>query len=81
MAVNEKLLDQAKLKVADKRLLINGISKRAAELAHGARSMIPSLPSEDKNYLDIALQEVGEGKIVLHAKIDDVEVVAAAPVL
>jgi len=78
MAVNEKLLEAARSKVADKRLLINGVSKRAAELSHGGRPMVPSLPNDERNYLDIALQEVAEGKIVMHAKSDDDAAAAAA---
>ena len=61
--MNEKLLEQAKLKVSDVRLLINGASRRAAEIARGGRPLIPTLPTDDIDPIDIALQEIIEDKI------------------
>lgn len=66
--MNDQLLEKAKTLLKDKRLLINGISQRAAELAHGGKALIPVNPEVDKDYLDIALREVIEGKLVIHAR-------------
>ncbi len=63
LALNEKYLEQAKTKVSDVRALINGASKRAAELARGAKPLVPVLPQDDRSYLDIALLEIAEEKI------------------
>ena len=53
--------------MTDIRLLINGASKRAAELARGARPLVPMLPQDERSHLDIALLEIAEGKIVIQA--------------
>ncbi len=66
--MNEKLLDTIKKNTADRRLLINGASKRAAELARGARAMIPVNPQDEISFLDVALMEIAEGKIVISVK-------------
>ena len=66
--MNEKLLDAVKKITIDRRLLINGASKRAAELARGGRAMIPVNPQDEISFLDIALMEIAEGKIVISAK-------------
>jgi len=63
--LNEKLLELAKQKVPDKRLLINGASKRAAELARGARPLVPVRNRDELSYLDIALMEIVEEKITV----------------
>jgi DNA-directed RNA polymerase subunit K/omega len=68
LALNEKLLEQAKGKVDDVRVLINGASKRAAELARGARPLLPLTPGEEVDFLDLALEEIAEGKLVLSLK-------------
>lgn len=68
--MNDELLDKAKALVKDKRLLINGVSQRAAELAHGGKALVLVNPEIDKDYLDIALREIIEGKIVIHARAD-----------
>lgn len=66
--MNEKLLEQAKKLVPDRRILINGASKRAAELARGARPLVPVNPQDEVSFLDIALRELVEGKIVLKTR-------------
>ena len=63
--LNEEYLTQAKKKVKDIRFLINGAAKRAAELARGARPLVPMLPQDERSHLDIALLEIAEGKIVI----------------
>ena len=66
--MNEKLLDAVKKMYPDRRLLINGASKRAAELARGARAMISVNPQDEVSFLDIALEEIALGKIVISLK-------------
>lgn len=63
--MNEQLLEKAKAKVGDVRILINGASKRSTELARGARALVPLTPGVEVDYLDIALQEIAEGKLEL----------------
>lgn len=64
-ALNEELIERAKEKVDDVRILINGASKRAAELARGARPLIALSPGQRIDFLDLALEEIAEGKLVL----------------
>ena len=59
--MNEKYLEQAKLLIPDRRLLVNGAAKRAAELARGGRALIPINPQEERDFLDIALMEIAQG--------------------
>jgi hypothetical protein len=40
-------------------------AKRAAELAHGGRPLVPTMPNDERSHLDIALLEIVEGKIVI----------------
>ena len=61
--MNEKYLEMAAKRVPDTRVLINGISKRATQLARGAHPLIALTPGQDIEFLDIALREVAEGKI------------------
>ena len=50
----------------DIRLLISGVAKRASQLAQGYPRMIPMLPGDNTTtYLDIALQEVAVGQVVI----------------
>jgi DNA-directed RNA polymerase subunit K/omega len=63
MAVSTSLLARALEKIPDKRMLINGLSKRAAELARGGRPLISVNPQDGLSHLDIAMKEVIEGKI------------------
>lgn len=61
--MNEQYLEQAREIVSDVRLLINGAARRAAELARGGRPLIPTLPTDDIDPIDIALKEIIEGKL------------------
>jgi len=63
--LNEEYLERARAQVEDVRLFINGVSRRAAELARGAKPLVPTLPQDDRSNLDIALLEVAEAKIVI----------------
>jgi len=55
----------AKLRVPDPDLLVNSVARRAAELGNGARPLVPTLPNDDRSFLDIALLEIAEGKILV----------------
>jgi len=68
--LNEEYLARAKGKVEDVRLLINGAAKRAAELARGAKPLVPTLPDDDRSSLDIALLEIAEGVVVIKAVVE-----------
>jgi len=68
--LNEEYLARAKDKVDDVRLLINGAAKRAAELARGAKPLVPTLPDDDRSSLDIALLEIAEGVVVIKAVVE-----------
>ena len=63
--MNEEMLARARERVPDVRLFINGVSKRASQLAKGAPRLIAMLPNDERTYLDIALQEVAEGKVII----------------
>ncbi len=63
--MNEEYLARAREKVDDVRLFINGVSARAAQLAKGAKRLVPLPPNDEQSTLDIALLEVAEGKVIL----------------
>ena len=65
VGMNEEMLARARERVPDVRLFINGVSKRASQLAKGAPRLIAMLPNDERTYLDIALQEVAEGKVII----------------
>jgi DNA-directed RNA polymerase subunit K/omega len=69
--VNEKYLSRALEVVGDRPILINGASRRASELARGAKPLIKVLPTDDRSYLDIALLEIAEGKLILSVEEED----------
>ena len=64
-ALNEEYLARAKERVEGVRLLINGAARRAAELARGAKPLVPTLPNDDRSSLDIALLEIAEGVLII----------------
>ena len=59
--MNNELLLKAREKVPDAKTLIILASRRARQLATGANPMVKT---DNENYLDIALQEIGEGLLV-----------------
>ncbi len=73
--MNDEYLKKAKAKAEemskargetfDVRLFITGVSARAAQLAKGYRRLIPLPPDNHDSYLDIALQEVAAGKLLI----------------
>lgn len=58
--MNNDYLARAKMVVQDSKMLIVLASKRARQLAYGARPMVRC---KDENYLDVALLEIAEGKL------------------
>lgn len=61
--LNDKYLTLATEKVSDRMILIVLASKRAKELARGAYPMVPVDRRHGVNHLDVALQEIAEGKL------------------
>lgn len=55
----------------DVRLFINGVCKRAEQLSHGAKRLVPTLPEDERTPLDIALLEVAEGKVMISSTEDE----------
>lgn len=58
--MNNIYLEKARGIVPDAKHLILLASKRARQLAYGARPMVRC---KDENYLDVALLEIAEGKL------------------
>ena len=58
--MNDKYLQRAKEKIKDPRILSIIASKRARQLARGARPMIKT---DDQEHLDVALLEIAEGLV------------------
>ncbi len=63
--MNEEYLARARAKVKDVRLFINGVSRRAEQLAKGAKQLVHPVTAEPLSHLDIALLEIAEGKVVI----------------
>ena len=61
--MNLELLDTAKERIPSIPVLINMVSKRVRQLENGARPYVPPLSRDEEN-VDIALREIGEGKII-----------------
>ena len=59
--MNNEYLAKAREKVPDAKTLIDMASKRARLLATGAPPMVRC---KDENFLDVALLEIAEGKLV-----------------
>ena len=60
--MNDSYLEIARTKIEDPKLLSIVASRRARQLARGARPMIKT---DDQEYLDIALLEIAEGLVDL----------------
>ena len=61
--MNDEYLKLATEVIDDHMVLVNIASKRAKELARGSNPLVKVEPGE--GYLDIALHEIAENKIVL----------------
>ena len=59
--MNTKYLEAASQRVTNPELLINIVSRRVRQLIQGHRPLTQTDPRMD--YADIALKEIGEGKI------------------
>jgi hypothetical protein len=65
--LNTELLKQAQLRIPSAPILINMIAKRVAQLVAGYRPYVKRA-GPDEEILDLALREIGEGKLI--AEID-----------
>ncbi len=63
LTLNDEYLVHALEKLVDPLIVVNVASKRARELARGSASMVPV--KSGQSYLDTALLEIAEGKIVV----------------
>lgn len=73
--MNDAYLNEAIAQIDDRNILVRIASDRAKDLAHGSAPMV-EVGNEDRgNYLDIALKEIGMGKVVVDdsALLEDVE--------
>lgn len=61
--MNDEYLSKACDVIEDRELLVNLAARRAKELARGAHPLVNIDRKYRTNYLDIALLEIGEGKI------------------
>jgi len=59
--VNNAYLDKAKKVITDPKMLSIVAAKRAKQLAQGARPMVKC---NSENFLDVALLEIAEGKLM-----------------
>jgi len=72
--VNNSYLERAKKAITDPQILSIVASKRARQLAMGAR---PMLKCDTVNHLDIALLEIAEGKLYYtHGEKPEVDIFA-----
>ena len=61
--MNDEYLTKASESISDHMVLVNVASKRARELARGSTPLVKTEKGE--GYLDIALHEIAEKKIVV----------------
>lgn len=59
--MNNAYVERAKKQVKDPKVLSVVASRRAAQLARGAKATVKC---KDENYLDIALLEIAEGHVI-----------------
>ena len=63
--MNDEYLERANEAITDKMILVNVASKRARELARGSSPLVKTQHGE--GWLDIALHEIADKKIVIDA--------------
>ncbi len=63
--MNNEYLERALEMITEEKHLIIIASRRANELARHYKPLVKVSPEEEHNYLDIALLEIAEGKIVM----------------
>ncbi len=61
--MGDDYLMQAIEEIPDRMILVVIASKRAKELARGSYPMVPVDRRQGVNHLDVALQEIAEGKL------------------
>ena len=70
--MNQELVEKARARISSVPILVNMVSKRVKQLNMGMRPYVkPLSPNEDK--LDIALREIGEGKLIAEVDFDAVK--------
>lgn len=70
--MNQELVEKARARVSSVPILVNMVSKRVKQLNMGMRPYVKPLdPNEDK--LDIALREIGEGKLIAEVDFDAIK--------
>ena len=69
--MNQDLIEKARLRVASVPVLVNMVSKRVRQLNAGMRPYVRPL-SQDEDKVDIALREIGEGKLIAEVDFDAV---------
>lgn len=70
--MNQELVEKARARIPSVPVLVNMVSKRVKQLNMGMRPYVKPLSSnEDK--LDIALREIGEGKLIAEVDFDAVK--------
>lgn len=81
--VNNDFLEKAKKAIPDPKALTIVASRRARQLAMGARPMVKT---KSDNFLDIAMLEIGEGKLaavypedITEGEVDLLAPIAVAP--
>lgn len=63
MVTSKQVLQQAVRAVGQPEVLVNAVSKRVRQLGQGFRPMIEVHPRW--SFMEIALREIGEGKILV----------------
>lgn len=63
--MNDAYLKLATEQIEDRNVLVRIASERAKDLAHGSAPMVEVEAADRGNYLDIALKEIGAGKVVV----------------
>jgi len=62
LIMNVSYLDKAKARISNTPLLINMVSRRVRQLNRGQRPLVKP-DHNQQSHLDIALKEIGEGKL------------------
>lgn len=63
--MNPMLLEKARTTVGNDKILVNLVSRRVRQLNSSSRPLIEAEPG--MGFIDIALKEIGEGKILARA--------------
>ena len=74
--MNQDLLEKARLAVPSVPMLVNMVSKRVRQLNAGMRPLVKP-KSQNDDLLDIALREIGEGKLTAEVDFDKIAKEAA----